>query len=705
MHMFKMGETAHPADVVDWAAGGEVFEQLFDASPMPMVITALLRDSVLALNVRAAEVFAVTQQDAVGGRVTGYYADPAEREHFTAVVRSTGRADDVGLRLRRPDGTPVSALASGRQIFWNGEPAILCAFVDLTRQMAAEEALATSERRLAVQSNALTVLTEASAEHTRRFDDRLQEILRMTAEALEVDRVSLWRIDDSHQEIRCECLFRRAADGYEAGATIRRDACSPYFDALETQRVIAADDAHRDPRTCCFRESYLRPHGIGAMMDVPLRQQGYGTLGVLCAEHVGGTRLWTLDEQNFALSVANLITVALADDDLRAALARVAESEARARIIVDTAHDAFIGIDGAGRIVDWNDQAAATFGWTRSEAVGRNLVDTIIPPSLRAAHLEGMRRFHETGNAPIVNARLELTAVHRSAREFPVELTITSPVRGENGPFFGAFLRDISDRRKHDEQLLAATQVAERSRDRLDRELASAGRMQQLLLPPSLPVHAGAAFAAYYRTSRHAGGDYYDVRPLGPDRFALMVADVSGHGASAAIVMAMIRAVLHADDALDDPATVLRHLNDHFRYLWPTAMFATAIVAVLDVAERRLRVASAGHPPPVLVGNGQARELAVVNAPLLFFDELGPIECLDEVLHRDDRLVFYTDGVTERHAADDSIYDLPRVIDVLSRHERGDVAAMVEHLVRDLDMFGGDREPDDDQTVLAVGIR
>ncbi len=574
----------------------------------------------------------------------------------------------------------------------------------LTRETTAEEALAASQRRLAVQSHALTVLTEASAENTRRFDDRLREILRVTAEALQVDRVSLWRINAAHEEIRCECLFRRAADRYESGAGIERDACPAYFDALETQRVIAADDAHRDPRTRGFLDGYLRPNGIGAMMDVPLRQ-GHGTLGVLCAEHVGLARLWTLDEQNFALSVANLITVAIADEDLRAALARAAESEARARIIVDTAHDAFIGIDGAGRIVDWNEQAASTFGWTRPEALGRNLADTIIPARFRQAHVEGMRRFHQSGSAPIVNTRLELTALHRSGREFPVELTITSPIRGEQGFFFGAFLRDISDRRKHDEQLRTARTVAEKSVDRLDRELASAGRMQQLLLPPSLPLHAGAEFVAHYRTSRHAGGDYYDVRQLDAHRFALVVADVSGHGASAAMVMAMIRAVLHAGGALDDPAAVLRRLNDHFGYLWPTAMFATAIAAVLDVAERTLRVASAGHPPPVLVRHGRPRELAVVNAPLLFFGDLGAIACHHEALRRGDRIVFYTDGVTERHAPDDAIFDVSRMMDVLARHGEGDLAVMVEDLVLELDMFGGETEPEDDQTVLAVGLR
>jgi PAS domain S-box-containing protein len=685
-----------------------LIESLFDICPVPMVITALQRDAVLAVNARALEVFGALKDDAVGGRVTDFYADPTERAQVVAALERAGRLDDVPLRLRRRNGTVVLVLASGRRVSWHGESAILCAFVDITRQTAAEQALSASEHRLAAQSTALMTLTERSAESPDRFGERLEDILRVAAETLQVERLSVWRLDDDRREIHCVSLFRRATSRHESGARIRREQCQPYFEALETEKVIAAHDAHRDPRTRCFTQSYLVPNGIGAMLDVPVRQNR-GTLGVLCAEHVGGARLWTVDEQHFALSVANLIAVAVAHDERRDALTRLAESEARASMIVDTAHDAFIGIDARGRIVAWNAQAAATFGWTRSEAVGRNLTETIIPPSYRAAHLEGLRRFHATGEAPVVNRRLELTALHRSGREFPIELTITSPTQGEGGFFFGAFLRDISDRKEHDDQLQRAKDSAERSLARLDRELASAGRMQQLILPVELPTHPHTDFVAYYRTSRHAGGDYYDVVPLGPHRFALVVADVSGHGASAAIVMAMIRAVLHSydapDDSPDDPPTVLHHLNRHFRYLWSTPMFATAVVAVLDVERRTLRVSSAGHPPPLLVRDGHVTEVPVTNAPLLFWEELFQIPCSEQSLQPGDRVVFYTDGITDRHAGDDERFEMPRLMSALTAGGRRPVGEMINHLVVALDAFGGDVEPDDDQTVLAIEMR
>jgi serine phosphatase RsbU (regulator of sigma subunit) len=90
---------------------------------------------------------------------------------------------------------------------------------------------------------------------------------------------------------------------------------------------------------------------------------------------------------------------------------------------------------------------------------------------------------------------------------------------------------------------------------------------------------------------------------------------------------------------------------------------------------------------------------------MLFWDELGSIACLDEVLEPGDRVVFYTDGITERRAADDSLFDLSRVMDVLTRHGADDVSTMVGTLVREVEAFGGETEPEDDQTVLAVRIR
>jgi len=244
------------------------------------------------------------------------------------------------------------------------------------------------------------------------------------------------------------------------------------------------------------------------------------------------------------------------------------------------------------------------------------------------------------------------------------------------------------------------------SRDRLDRELESAGRMQRLILPPSLPSVPGIEFAASYQTSRHAGGDYYDVLTLGPGRFGLMVADVSGHGAPAAIVMAMIRAALHSHpDSHGDPAAVLQMLNVHFEYLWDSAMFSTAIYAVVDTERRELHCACAGHPLPLLVREGAAvSPLAVDAVPPLLLMPLDHIPTTRVTLAQGDRVVFYTDGITERLDGQEHMYELERLVGLLDRSGGVPATALVERVIADVSAFAAGHESEDDQTVVVVGF-
>ncbi|MCC7178670.1 MAG: SpoIIE family protein phosphatase [Acidobacteria bacterium] len=245
-----------------------------------------------------------------------------------------------------------------------------------------------------------------------------------------------------------------------------------------------------------------------------------------------------------------------------------------------------------------------------------------------------------------------------------------------------------------------------RSRDRLDRELANAADMQRLLLPRSMPTHPEAAFAAFYQTSRHAGGDYYDVIPIDAHRFGVMVADVSGHGAPAAIVMAMIRAVLHTFPGVpDDPLAVLNHINRHFQFLWETAMFATAVYGVLDLERRTWRAVCAGHPRPILVRSGdQVAPAEAATGMMLLFRELHEATVPAQALLPGDRLVLYTDGITDRQAPDGTLYDRDRLTQSLARAGRLAPATIVERLTEDIEAFAGGREADDDQTLLVIGI-
>ena len=122
------------------------------------------------------------------------------------------------------------------------------------------------------------------------------------------------------------------------------------------------------------------------------------------------------------------------------------QSEEWNRSILASAHDAFISIDSDGRVKDWNRQAEVIFGWTREEALGQFLHEKIIPPQFREAHLRGIRHLKATGEGPVLNKTLELSALRRNGEEFPVEIVIW-PLKMGGETSYHAFVRDITARK------------------------------------------------------------------------------------------------------------------------------------------------------------------------------------------------------------------------------------------------------------------
>src|SRR6516162_8838520 len=165
-------------------------------------------------------------------------------------------------------------------------------------------------------------------------------------------------------------------------------------------------------------------------------------------------------------------------------------SEERRRLILDNAHDAFIAMSADGRIAEWNRHAEITFGWSRAEAVGRVLSETIIPSQFREAHRRGLARFLATGEGPVLNRVLEVPALRRDGREFPAEITI-APVRVGEQYLFAAFIRDVTERKRAEEEI-----------GRLNQELRSPVDEMQAILD-IVPVGIGIALDPECRRITH----------------------------------------------------------------------------------------------------------------------------------------------------------------------------------------------------------
>jgi PAS domain S-box-containing protein len=131
---------------------------------------------------------------------------------------------------------------------------------------------------------------------------------------------------------------------------------------------------------------------------------------------------------------------------------RVVKNEERTRLMLDEALDAVVTMDADGVTTGWNTQAEVIFGWSREDAVGRRMSDTIIPAQHREAHERGLRHFLATGEGAVLNRRIEMTALRRDGREFPIELAITPLKLGQTWTF-SAFIRDISERKRAEEAL------------------------------------------------------------------------------------------------------------------------------------------------------------------------------------------------------------------------------------------------------------
>jgi sigma-B regulation protein RsbU (phosphoserine phosphatase) len=242
----------------------------------------------------------------------------------------------------------------------------------------------------------------------------------------------------------------------------------------------------------------------------------------------------------------------------------------------------------------------------------------------------------------------------------------------------------------------------------VERELRVVADIQRSLLPQVLPKIPTMELGAYYRTSRWAGGDYYDFFPLPDGRWGILIADVSGHGTPAAVLMAITHSLAHSlPGPADPPAALLGHVNRQLshRYTTSNEVFVTAFYGVYDPVHRTLTYSSAGHNPPRLkrCGDGSVNSLEEIGGPPLgLFDELE-YEQTTLSLRPGDIVAFYTDGITEAMDSRNVQFGVQRLDQVL--HRCGlDATEIIHATIEAVDEFTGGHPPEDDRTLLVARI-
>jgi phosphoserine phosphatase RsbU/P len=224
-------------------------------------------------------------------------------------------------------------------------------------------------------------------------------------------------------------------------------------------------------------------------------------------------------------------------------------------------------------------------------------------------------------------------------------------------------------------------------------------------MPRRFPTIAGWEIASAYEPAREVGGDFYDVFRIRdrPDCIGLVVADVTGKGIPAAILMADSRGLIHAAaDHVGDPAETLARVNRILVDERASGLFVTVAHAVLDARTGRLTLARAGHDPVhVLRADGRLEVLEPPGRLIGMVADLGATS-IGLVIEPGDAFVAHTDGITEARAADGAFYGEDRFRDLLRRLVGSSAAEIVDAVVGDVVAFRGDAEPSDDLTLLVV---
>lgn len=244
-----------------------------------------------------------------------------------------------------------------------------------------------------------------------------------------------------------------------------------------------------------------------------------------------------------------------------------------------------------------------------------------------------------------------------------------------------------------------------RQERRLERDLALARELQMRLLPQALPKVKHLDLAAKFSPARAIGGDLYDFIPYSLSRLAMVVGDVSGKGAPAAIYAALVSGILRSHAPIEPgPAEMLSAVNLSLAERRIEAQFVSLIYAVWDDESRELLVANSGLPRPILIRGGNATNIEATGLPLGLFDDVSYDE-LHFDLHPGDIFVMFSDGILDARNRKGDLFGRSGVERVIAECTGQSPNCIVDSLFKAVSEHSAGVETFDDQTVLAIKVK
>jgi serine phosphatase RsbU (regulator of sigma subunit)/catechol 2,3-dioxygenase-like lactoylglutathione lyase family enzyme len=342
--------------------------------------------------------------------------------------------------------------------------------------------------------------------------------------------------------------------------------------------------------------------------------------------------------------------------------------------------------------------------------IGRSTRLTLITEDVLAKYQEWSRRGVRFQHTPRLR-RIKFDPETRQVRN-----ASESPLLGEETPIWGGVSTRFRDPDGNTFSLVSFDEIthaleaqrrATAAKLELDRraaqELEIANEVQCRFFPQVRPPIRALDYSGHCYPARAVGGDYYDFLDLGPDRFGLVIGDVSGKGIAAALLMANLQANLRSQCAisLDQPQRLLCAVNQLFSENTPDGAFATLFLADYHVPTGRLRYINCGHPPALILRSDDSIDRLHATATVLGIFKKWDCELGERTIHAGDTLVLYTDGITESFNDSRDEFGEARLIDSLLRHRAQPSQSLLQNIVADVRQFSPHEQHDDITLIIA----
>jgi sigma-B regulation protein RsbU (phosphoserine phosphatase) len=248
-------------------------------------------------------------------------------------------------------------------------------------------------------------------------------------------------------------------------------------------------------------------------------------------------------------------------------------------------------------------------------------------------------------------------------------------------------------------------QAVRRQEQQLERDIAMAREVQLRLLPSSPPVHTNADLAVRFLPARTIGGDLYDFLDYGSNQSAIVLGDVSGKAAPAALFSALVSGIMRSEATLKpDPARMLNILNDALQVRKLDSQYVVMLFALWNDENRTLQVANSGATQPIFCRGGKSTVVRAEGFPLGMFPNVS-YEEFTLATQPGDALLFVSDGITDAENAQGEMYGDERLANMLCSQRKRSAAAIAEAILSDVTHFQGGHDRFDDETIIVLRVR